>query len=101
MKLFRSRRFDASPRHRQIYSAYEIAYSVIDLLAAVLFIVGSVLFLDDATVKAGTWLFIIGSVFFAARPAVRLARELHLAGLGDEEQHDRGEPTTAGNNTGS
>ncbi|KZC98595.1 MULTISPECIES: YrhK family protein [unclassified Thalassospira] len=101
MKLFRSRRFDASPRHRQIYSAYEIAYSVIDLLAAVLFIVGSVLFLDDATVKAGTWLFIIGSVFFAGRPAVRLARELHLAGLGDEGQHDTTEPGTASNRAGS
>ncbi|WP_417837048.1 YrhK family protein [Thalassospira tepidiphila] len=81
MKLFRSRRFDASARHRQIYSAYEIAYSTIDLLAAILFIVGSVLFLNDDTVTAGTWLFIIGSVFFAARPAVRLARELHLARL--------------------
>lgn len=99
MKLFRSRRFDASPRHRKIYSAYEIAYSVIDLLAAVLFIVGSVLFLDEATVKAGTWLFIIGSVFFAGRPAVRLARELHLAGLGEGQQQDTGETSAAG--TGS
>lgn len=81
MKLFQTRRFDASPRHRRIYRAYEIAYSVIDLLAAVMFIVGSFLFLDEATIRAGTWLFIIGSVFFAARPAVRLARELHLAGL--------------------
>ena len=86
MKLFRTRRFDASPKHRSVYSAYEIAYSVIDLLAAVLFIVGSILFLDDATVCAGTWLFIIGSVFFAARPAVRLARELHLAGLDDNDE---------------
>lgn len=86
MKLFRSRRFDASPRHRKVCSAYEIAYSVIDLLAAILFIVGSILFLDDATITAGTWLFIIGAVFFAARPAVRLARELHLAGLGEDDQ---------------
>ena len=99
MKLFRSRRFDASPRHRQIYSAYEIAYSTIDLLAAVLFIVGSVLFLDEATVKAGTWMFIIGSVFFAGRPAVRLARELHLSGLCDDEQQDADEPSAAGTGT--
>lgn len=104
MQLFRSSRFDASPRHRKIYSAYEIAYSTIDLLAAVLFIVGSVLFLDEATVKAGTWLFIIGSVFFAGRPTVRLARELHLSGLSDEGEQDT--PTTspeasaAGNGTG-
>lgn len=101
MKLFRSRRFDASPRHRKVYSAYEIAYSMIDLLAAILFIVGSILFLDDETVKAGTWLFIIGSVFFAGRPAVRLARELHLAGLGDEGQPDTVKPATARNRAGS
>lgn len=87
MKLFRTRRFDASPKHRSVYSAYEIAYSVIDLFAAVLFIVGSILFLDEATVYAGTWLFIIGSVFFAARPTVRLARELHLAGLEDDHEN--------------
>jgi hypothetical protein len=80
MKLFRSRRFDASPRHRKIYSA---------------------LFLDEATVKAGTWLFIIGSVFFAGRPAVRLARELHLAGLGEGPQQETGETSTAGTGSGS
>ncbi|AXO16308.1 YrhK family protein [Thalassospira indica] len=101
MKLFRSRRFDASHRHRQIYSAYEIAYSAVDLLAAVLFIVGSFLFLDDATVKAGTWMFIIGSVFFAARPAVRLARELHLAGLGEGEGDEEDDTETSPAATGS
>lgn len=100
MKLFQSRRFDASPKHREIYSAYEIAYSIIDLLAAVLFIVGSILFLDDATVYAGTWLFIIGSVFFAARPAVRLARELHLAGLEDDDQTSRATSSPGSKNTG-
>lgn len=100
MKLFQTRRFDAGPKHRKIYSAYEIAYSVIDLLAAVLFIVGSVLFLDEATVYAGTWLFIIGSVFFAARPTVRLARELHLAGLEDPKQTAGETPASGGKNTG-
>ncbi|MCC9624675.1 YrhK family protein [Thalassospira sp. MA62] len=88
MKLFQTRRFDASPAHRKVYSAYELAYSVIDLLAAVLFIVGSFLFLDEDTTYAGTWLFIIGSIFFAARPAVRLARELHLAGLSEDNEDD-------------
>ncbi|KZB54930.1 MULTISPECIES: YrhK family protein [Thalassospira] len=83
MKLFRSRRFDASSRHRQVYSAYEIAYTTVDWLAAVLFTIGSIMFLYDDLMKAGTWLFIIGSVCFALRPTIRLARELHLARLGE------------------
>ena len=83
MKLFRSRRFDASSRNRQVYSAYEIAYTTVDWLAAVLFTIGSIMFLYDDLMKAGTWLFIIGSVCFALRPTIRLARELHLARLGE------------------
>ena len=83
MKLFRSRRFDASSRHRQVYSAYEIAYTSVDWLAAVLFTIGSIMFLYDDLMKAGTWLFIIGSVCFALRPSIRLARELHLARVGE------------------
>ncbi len=83
MKLFRSRRFDASSRHRQVYSAYEIAYTSVDWLAAVLFTIGSIMFLYNDLMKAGTWLFIIGSVCFALRPTIRLARELHLARLGE------------------
>jgi hypothetical protein len=83
MKLFRSRRFDASSRHRQVYSAYEIAYTSVDWLAAVLFTIGSIMFLYDDLMKAGTWLFIVGSVCFALRPSIRLARELHLARLGE------------------
>ena len=83
MKLFRTRRFDASSRHRQVYSAYEIAYTTVDWLAAVLFTIGSIMFLYDDLMKVGTWLFIIGSVCFALRPTIRLARELHLARLGE------------------
>ncbi len=83
MKLFRTRRFDASSRHRQVYSAYEIAYTSVDWLAAVLFVIGSIMFLYDDLMHAGTWLFIIGSMCFALRPSIRLARELHLARLGE------------------
>ena len=83
MKLFQSRRFDASSRHRQVYSAYEIAYTSVDWLAAVLFTIGSIMFLYDDLMKAGTWLFIIGSVCFVLRPSIRLARELHLARVGE------------------
>ncbi len=94
MKLFLSRRFDASSRHRRVYSAYEIAYTTVDCLAALLFIIGSVMFLYDDLMRAGTWLFIVGSVFFALRPSIRLARELHLARLGKAARQKIGRDQT-------
>ncbi|OSQ39367.1 YrhK family protein [Thalassospira mesophila] len=81
MKLFRTRRFDQTHRHREIYSLYELIYSAVDLLAAVAFIIGSILFFYKSLMEAGTWLFLIGSIFFALRPTVRMLRELHLAAL--------------------
>lgn len=35
------------------------------------FLIGSVLFLDDATVRAGVWLFIAGSSAFLVAGAIR------------------------------
>ncbi|MCL8023885.1 YrhK family protein [Nocardioides bruguierae] len=60
-------------RHR-----YETLSTINDLLIAVWFIIGSVLFLREATTLAGTWLFIVGSVQLAVRPALRLSRRVHL-----------------------
>jgi hypothetical protein len=64
-------------RTRRLYALYELAYTVVDLTAAGLFIAGSVLFFSEETRTAGTWCFVGGSVFFAAKPALRIARELH------------------------
>lgn len=88
MKLFRARRFDQTHRHRKVYSIYELIYSAVDLLAAIAFIVGSILFFYKSLMEAGTWLFLIGSIFFALRPSVRMARELHLAALSRDEAKD-------------
>jgi YrhK-like protein len=57
---------------------YEVASIVNDLLIAVWFTIGSILFFDEATVRAGTWLFLTGSVQLAVRPAIRLARRVHV-----------------------
>lgn len=57
---------------------YEVASILNDLLVAIWFIVGSVLFFSPATSTAGTWLFLIGSVQLAIRPAIRLSRRVHL-----------------------
>lgn len=70
-------------RRKQIYAAYELWYTVVDVSAAVSFLAGSILFLSDASKAVGTYLFIVGSVFFLLKPAIRLMREAQYAAHGD------------------
>lgn len=76
MRLFhpRARLRDADSARR--YALFEIAYTAVDFAAALLFVVGSLLFFDEATTRLGTWLFLVGSVCFALKPSLRLAREI-------------------------
>ena len=49
---------------------YEIAFTIVDFLAASLFVIGSILFFNEPTVYAGTWLFLIGVYFLvSSRPS--------------------------------
>ncbi|MEL7348010.1 MAG: YrhK family protein [Pseudomonadota bacterium] len=85
--MFRPHLFDASPRHAEVYGLYELIYTCIDVAAAWLFVLGSIMFFSEAWTYTGTWLFLIGSCCFAAKPTVRFLREYHLASLplpGDE-----------------
>lgn len=85
--MFEPRRYDATPEHTRIYGLYEKAYTTVDLVAALLFLIGSILFFYNSLQYYGTWMFVIGSLCFAAKPAVRFAREFHLGQLplpGDE-----------------
>ncbi|MEM6486776.1 MAG: YrhK family protein [Pseudomonadota bacterium] len=79
--MFKPRLFGASPEHERIYGLYERVYTVIDVVAAWCFVVGSVMFFSEAWVYPGTWLFLLGSFCFAAKPTVRFMREYHLATL--------------------
>ncbi|MCO6185848.1 YrhK family protein [Rhizobium sp. L1K21] len=72
-----------SKRHKRIYAYYELLYTLIDVLAAVLFIIGSIMFFFSDWQFAGTWCFLVGSVFFACKPTLRIVREIHLMRLGD------------------
>ncbi|MCB1407115.1 MAG: YrhK family protein [Rhodobacteraceae bacterium] len=82
MPIFHPDNRSRSPRHAEIWAAYEIAYTVVDFTAAALFVVGSALFFFASTTYAATWLFLIGSVFFGLKPTLRLIRELKLVALG-------------------
>ena len=77
-----------TPRHKRVYVAYQALYDCVDALAAILFIVGSILFFRDSTQTAGTWSFLIGSVCFAIRPVVHVVRDLHMGRI--SRQADEG-----------
>ncbi len=74
--LFNPDNHTRSERHKKIYAYCELAYTVVDFSAAALFVIGSILFFNDATVFVGTWLFLIGSIFFGLRPTIKLFREV-------------------------
>lgn len=66
-----------------IRKRYEVLSIVNDVLIAIWFLVGSILFFSDATTYAGTWLFVLGSVELLIRPVIRLSRLVHLRRLPD------------------
>jgi hypothetical protein len=61
-----------------IRKRYEVLSIVNDILVALWFIVGSILFFSDSTTIAGTWCFLAGSVELLIRPLIRLSRRVHL-----------------------
>lgn len=61
-----------------IRKRYEVVSILNDVLVALWFIVGSVLFFSDGTEVVGTWCFLVGSVELLVRPLIRLVRHLHL-----------------------
>ncbi|MGY9049302.1 hypothetical protein P775_16175 [Puniceibacterium antarcticum] len=82
MKLFDHKNRERNDHTRRIYALYEIAHTAVDFLAAVSFLIGSVLFLFPDYETPAVWLFILGSVFFMAKPTLRLLREIQLYRMG-------------------
>ncbi|MBT9386410.1 YrhK family protein [Pseudooceanicola sp. CBS1P-1] len=84
MKLFRHETRQLSEDSKRIYALFEIAHTCVDFGAALCFIIGSVFFFYESLMTPGTWLFLIGSVLFAAKPTLRLIREIKLYRMGDD-----------------
>jgi len=61
-----------------IQRKYEVVSIVNDVMVAVWFVIGSVLFFSETTTTAGTWLFLLGSVQLLIRPVIRLTRHIHV-----------------------
>ncbi|EEB83009.1 YrhK family protein [Roseobacter sp. GAI101] len=83
MKLFDHKNREASEASRTLYARFELAHTFVDFMAAVCFIVGSILFFFESEQIPATWLFLIGSFLFAAKPTLRLVREIKLYRMGD------------------
>lgn len=56
---------------------------MVDFSAAVLFVVGSILFFKTDTTYLATWLFLVDSIFFGIRPTIKLLREIAYMRIGD------------------
>ena len=83
MAFFQQDSATRTPRQRKLYAIYELAYTIIDAAAALLFLAGSILFFYQSMQNPAIWLFVIGSVCFALKPVLRVVREFHLLALGD------------------
>ncbi|MFA3877847.1 YrhK family protein [Streptomyces sp. MMCC 100] len=57
---------------------YEAASIANDVLIALWFIAGSIMFFSEQWATAGTWCFLIGSIELLIRPGIRLTRHMHL-----------------------
>jgi hypothetical protein len=83
MELFRLRNRTEDERARKIYAIYELAYTTVDFIAGLSFLTGSILFFFDGVETTARVFLVIGSSLFVAKPAIRFAREIKLAGVGD------------------
>ncbi len=79
MRLFDPHNADQSAEHRRVYAWLSGIVVLVNFLAAVMFIIGSILFFKPSTATLGTWMFLIGSIFFAVSPTLALIRELTVA----------------------
>ena len=84
--LYDPRLITASPRHAVAYAMYERVYGWADALAAIAFIVGSVLFLSPEMKRLGEWLFVVGSVLFAIVPLAKHSQAVHMRRLSSSNE---------------
>ncbi|MCF1505776.1 YrhK family protein [Afifella sp. H1R] len=89
MAFFDPQNNTQTARHRRLYALYEIAFTTVDVSAAVLFVVGSALFFYPELETPAIWCFLIGSICFAMKPTIRIVRELHYLSLGDFDDVDK------------
>jgi hypothetical protein len=69
---------DVGGKELVLHNRYEVLSILNDVTIALWFIVGSILFFNESTATAGTWMFLAGSVELMIRPVIRLTRNIHI-----------------------
>lgn len=82
MALFRHSNRQHSEKSKTIYARYQLAYTAVDFAASLTFVAGSVMYLTGLPDQQVVWTYLIGSVLFAAKPTLRILREIRLYRLG-------------------
>lgn len=62
---------------------YEVVSICNDILIALWFIAGSIMFFYSSMMVPGTWCFLIGSIELLVRPVIRLTRLVHIRRIQD------------------
>lgn len=57
---------------------YKALYQLNDVILGLVFLAGSILFFNSATVTNGTILFVIGSIQMTIRPLIAFTHDIHL-----------------------
>ncbi|MBV7408361.1 YrhK family protein [Maritimibacter sp. DP1N21-5] len=85
MGLFRHANRQRSEASRTVYARFQLIYTAVDFGASLAFVAGSLMYIlgvDEATV---IWVYLAGSLLFAAKPSLRLLREIRLYRMGHVE----------------
>lgn len=65
------------------YARVEVAYTILNFVAAIMFLIGSIMAFWPSTGTVSTWMFIFGSIVFAIKPTLNAWREMKLYRMGD------------------
>ncbi len=74
-----------------LHRRYEMLSILNDIMVALWFLIGSLLFFSESTQTAGTVLFVLGSVELLIRPVIRLVRNAHMRRAGGPQTSRTGD----------
>ena len=83
MRLFAPDARRMSQQHQKLYALYELAFTIVEFTAGVLFLVGSWMFFYQSLQDPAIWCFVVGSACFVVGPSLKVVREIHYAVIGD------------------
>ncbi|MFD1797505.1 hypothetical protein FQV27_11895 [Paracoccus aurantiacus] len=75
-----------SEEARVLKAKVEVAYTIANFVAAIFFLLGSIMAFWPSTGTLTTWMFILGSVVFAIKPTLNAWREVKLYQMGDAKR---------------